>query len=228
MPRIGSRTSPAPSVVHVVARRLPAERAAHRVREAASSAPPATGPATGPAPAAEARLEPAVGGDPGAVAVLAEVLGHRADEADEPLAPARSRAAHVARRSPAAPARPARARSPSASRRARTSASGTGRAAREGHLLDEARERAAVPGVAHERAELVLVHAAHHDGVHLERAEAAGGRVDAGEDPLEPRARARRRRASRAGSSVSSETLSAPSPAARSGATARRAGGRSS
>ena len=120
------------------------------------------------------------------VAVLAEVLGHRADEPDEPLAPVAVAPAHVARGAPATKAvrreRDARLLEPPTHLGERDDL-----AARERHLLDEPGERVAIPRVAHEVPYLVLVHAGHHDRVDLERAEPSRGGVDPFEDAIEPR-----------------------------------------
>ena len=108
---------------------------------------------------------------------------------------------------------------PCAARSAFTSAVGTGRPVAERHELDEARRRAEAPGEPGERAELVLVLAAHHDDVELHRVEAGAER---GARARRRSARASRRgpaiRRSLSGSSVSSETLRRETPASRSGA----------
>ncbi len=101
----GQEHQPRRGFLHVVARGLAAEATPHRLGEGVVVlARPQELPERHAVVPAEAGLEPAVRGHPRAVAVLAEVLAHRADEPDEPLAPGGLAGAPVARRPPAAEA----------------------------------------------------------------------------------------------------------------------------
>src|SRR6202521_4643597 len=99
--------------------------------------------------APQAHLEPAVGSDAGAVAAVAEVLGHGPDEADVAHRAARVAPAQVVGRSPATLV--ARLEEDALLAQQLLHARGRqGPPGAEGHDLDEPRRGPALPGVAHE------------------------------------------------------------------------------
>ena len=132
----------------------------------------------------------AVGGEPDPVAVAAERPGHRGDHADG-AGPAVDREQLGRARCPAAP-RPS-VRSNSAPSRSRISSAVTMSLAPpavlgvERHLLDEPQLVAAVEAPAEQLGRLVVVDAAHQDGVDLDRPQPGGvGRGEPGDDVVEP------------------------------------------
>ena len=181
----GQEDEPVAGLFHVVAGRLLGKGAADRLLDVGIARPRAEEGAKVDSPlAAEAGLEAAVGGHPCPVALVAEVLGHGADEADEPLLVFLA-GSHVSSRAPAPPSIRAEVKPLRGEEGLHLGERHRGAAAK-GHLLDEAGKGTSCPGVEDERTELVLVHPPHHHGIDSEGAKAPGGGVDPRQDPVEP------------------------------------------